>query len=131
MASCILPLNRARKAVSQAVFEDEVDTSGALAVIDILFVYSRRTGVRWGNLRKHLEKMVDGASVYMLNSGANARLRLVGVKRGPEVFDEFEDRYRNPPHYMAVGSAIRWALTSEEGGRAERRVRRRPGVPPR
>ena len=104
------------EAVSQAAFEDEVDTSGALAVIDILFVYSRRTGVTWGNvgLRKHVQQMVDGAGVYMLNSGANARLRLVGVERGPEVFDQFEDDYRNPPHYQALWRAFLWALFSEE-----------------
>ena len=104
------------EAVSQAVFEDEVDTSGALAVIDILFVYSRRSGERWGSagLRKQLEKMVDRASAYLLNSGANARLRLVGVTRGPELFDEFEDEYRNPPHYRALLRALHWARTSEE-----------------
>ena len=70
--------------VSHAVFEDEVDTSGALAVIDILFVYSRRTVKRWGNvgLRKHLEKMVDRASALMLNSGAKRPFAFGGSGTG-------------------------------------------------
>ncbi len=40
--------HRAAQSTGEAGFEDEVDLSGRTAVVDVLFVYSRRTGESWG-----------------------------------------------------------------------------------
>ena len=78
--------------VAQAVFEDEVDLSGAPAVIDILFVYTEWTAKEYGSgFRETVERMVEHASVMMLNSGGNVRLRLVGLEPAPAYLEEVEE----------------------------------------
>lgn len=110
--------------LSQAVFEDAV-VPGRTAVIDILFVYSRSTERHWGgDLQERVRQMVDGASIAMLNSGANARLRLVGVERGPAILEEYERDAYNPPHFLALARASRWARESAEA----RELRERHGA---
>ena len=78
--------------VVQAQFEDDVDLSGEPAVIDILFVYTKWTAEYYGSgLREKVERMVEHASVMLLNSGANARLRLVGLEPAPAYLEQVEE----------------------------------------
>ena len=73
------------------------DSGNDATVIDILFVYSKQTAEKWGNrLRPRVEEMVDRTSVMMLNSGANARLRLVGVEPAPAYVDLVEAEVQDP-----------------------------------
>ena len=84
-------------------FEDEVDLSGETAVIDIMFVYTRRSAENRGGYQFHydthsfrewVERLVDEASIIMLNSGANARLRLVGLVPAAAEVERFEEEGR-------------------------------------
>ena len=78
--------------VAQAQFEDAVDRSGETAVIDILFVYTKSTAEYHGSgLRQKVEWMVQQAGVMLLNSGANARLRLVGLEPAPASLEAVEE----------------------------------------
>ena len=84
-------LDRGPVSVAQAVFEDDIDLSGETAVIDILFVYTEWTAKEYGSgFRETVERMVEHASVMMLNSGGNVRLRLVGLEPAPAYLEAVE-----------------------------------------
>ncbi len=84
-------LDRGPVSVAQAQYEDHVDRGGKTAVIDILFVYTEWTAKEFGSgLRETVERMVEHASVMVLNSGGNVRLRLVGLEPGPAYLEEVE-----------------------------------------
>ena len=102
------------QSLEEAGFEDEVDLSGKTAVIDILFLYTeeaerywREEPAKWtAELRRHkghslreaVGRLVDEANAMLLNSGTNARLRMVGLVRGPASLDEIEDNGNDPEH---------------------------------
>ncbi len=121
-------LDRA-EAVDLSGFEDEVDLSGATAVIDIMFVYTRRSaeyrgGYQFGygthSFREWVDRLVDEASIIMLNSGANARLRLVGLVPAPAEVERFEEEGRTRGHdWWGWGSfrAVKWVSESGAGER--------------
>ena len=115
------------QSLEDAGFEDEVDLSGRTAVIDILFLYTERAERYWAeapakwpprvrlwygtNLREAVEREVDRASLAMLDSGTNARLRLVGLEPGPEFLDRLD-----PAEGGLLRRALGWAELSPEAG---------------
>ena len=129
MAIGEVSLDRA-EAVDLSGFEDEVDLSGATAVIDIMFVYTRRSAEYRGgyqfdydthSFREWVDRLVDEANIIMLNSGANARLRLVGLVPAPAEVERFEEEGRTRGHdWWGWGSfrALQWV---SESGAGERR----------
>ncbi len=117
------------QSLDEAGFEDEVDLSGRTAVIDILFLYTKRAGRYWieepskwdarirgaygASLRQWLEIAVDEVSAMTLNSGTNARLRLVGVERGPASLDRIVDESYTEV-FDAQAAVLSWAPNSGE-----------------
>ena len=111
-------------------FEDEIDLSGRTAVIDILFLYTEGAERYWAeeplewdaeqrarygaSLRDFVKRQVDTASAALLDSGVNARLRLVGVRRGPADLDRIEGESFDPEH-RSYGQGMSWALSWAAG----------------
>ena len=66
-------------------------SSGEPAVVDILFVYSRKTRERHGDkLSERVRWLVDGANIIFERSSANMRLRQVGLIRASSEVNRLE-----------------------------------------